>query len=200
MSMMSLLNNMKGSLSTHFSMMRNTCINTLLQVYSNIFPNELPNELPPQYDIDYHINLYPNMDPPSHTPYQLSYIELEELQKQLCELLDSRLIYLSKSPFSVPILFIWKKDSMMYICIDYQVLNKVMVKNKYLLLRIDDLLDWLVGAVIFTKIDLCSGYYQICMALRDIYKMVFNTYYKYYKFLVMLFGLINTLATFQILM
>ena len=101
-------------------------------------------------------------------------------------------------------LFVKKKNGSMRMCIDYHELNKVTIKNKYLLPRIDDLLDQLKGAVVFSKIDIRSGYYQFYYQFKaresDIPKMTFQTRYGYYEFLVMSFGLTNAPVAFMGLM
>jgi hypothetical protein len=94
-------------------------------------------------------------------------------------------------------LFVKKKDGSMQMCIDYHELNKVMIKNKYPLLRIDDLLDQLQGACAFSNIDLCSSYHQVRVKEDDIPKITFRTCYGHYEFLVMSFGLTNALAIFM---
>jgi hypothetical protein len=126
--------------------------------------------------------------------------ELAELKKQLQELLDKGFIRPSTSPWGCPALFVKKKDESLRLCIDYRPLNVVAIKNKYPLPRIDVLFDQLVGAKVFSKIDLCSGYHQIKIRASDIPKTAFSTKYGLYEFLVMLFGLTNAPAYFMYLM
>jgi hypothetical protein len=95
------------------------------------------------------------------------------------------------------VLFVKKKGKSIRMCIDYREVNKVMIKNKYPLPRIDDLLDQLQRARVFSNIDLCSGYHQVRVNEEDIPKIAFNTHYEHYKFLVMSFGLTNALAIFM---
>ncbi|PNX63532.1 retrotransposon-related protein, partial [Trifolium pratense] len=108
-------------------------------------------------------------------PYRMSASELKELKKQLEELLEKRFIRPSVSPWGAPVLLVKKKDGSMRLCVDYRQLNKVTIKNKYPLPRIDDLMDQLVGARVFSKIDLRSGYHQIRVKADDVPKTAFRT-------------------------
>ena len=111
-------------------------------------------------------------------------LELQELKKQLQELLDKGYIRPSVSPWGAPVLFVRKKDGTLRLCIDYRKLNQVTVKNKYPLPRIEDLFDQLQGASKFSKVDLRSGYHQLKIAEQDIPKTAFRTRYVHYEFLV----------------
>ncbi|KAL4017951.1 hypothetical protein IC575_021530 [Cucumis melo] len=126
--------------------------------------------------------------------------ELKELKVQLQELLDKGFIRPSVSPWGAPVLFVKKKDGSMRLCIDYRELNKVTVKNRYPLPRIDDLFDQLQGATVFSKIDLRSGYHQLRIRDGDIPKTAFRSRYGHYEFVVMSFGLTNAPAVFMDLM
>ena len=119
-------------------------------------------------------------------------VEMKELAAQLQDLLDKGVIRPIISPWGAPVLFVKKKDGSMRLCIDYRELNKLTVKNNYLLPRIDDLFDQLKGAEYFSKIDLRSGYHQLKIKPKDIPKTVFRTRYGHYEFLVMAFGLTTT--------
>ena len=126
--------------------------------------------------------------------------ELKELRVQLDELIHKGFIRLSSSPWGAPVLFVKKKDGSLRLCIDYRELNKLTIKNKYPLPRIDDLFDQLRGCKNFTKIDLQSGYHQLRVHEADIPKTAFNTRYGHFEFTVMSFGLTNALVVFMYLM
>ena len=111
-------------------------------------------------------------------------------------MLDKSLIRPNVSPWGAPVLFVKKKDGSMSLCINYRELNKVIMRNKYLLPQIDDLFDQLQGACVFSKIDLRSGYHQLRVKSEDVPKTTFLTRYGHSEFLVMPFGLTNALATF----
>ena len=123
--------------------------------------------------------------------------ELRELKAQLQELLGKGFIRLSASPWGASVLFVKKKDGSFRMCIDYRQLNKVTIKNKYPIPRIDDLFDQLQSAFVFSKIDLRSGYHQLKIRATDVPKTAFQTRYGHYEFLVMSFGLTNAPAAFM---
>ncbi len=168
--------------------------------YKDVFPEDLPKGLPPSRSVDFHIDVIPGSAPPHKPPYRLSQPELEELKKQLDELLEKGFIRPSKSPYGAPVLFVPKKDGGWRMCIDYRQLNNITVKNRYPLPRIDDLLDQLHGAKYFSKIDLRSGYHQIRVVEEDCHKTAFKTRYGHYEYTVVPFGVSNAPATFMTLM
>ncbi|GKA38431.1 putative reverse transcriptase domain-containing protein [Tanacetum coccineum] len=136
-----------------------------------VFPKELPG-LPPPRQVEFRIDLIPGAAPVAHTPYHLG----------------------------APVLFVKKKDGSFRMCIDYRELNKLTIKNRYPLLRIDDLFDQLQGSSVYSKIDLRSGYHQLRIREEDIPITAFRTRYGHYEFQVMPFGLTNAPALFIDLM
>eukprot|EP00253_Pinus_taeda_P028992 PITA_28992 len=171
----------------------------IVQEFVDVFPEEVPG-LPPKRDIDFTIELIPGAAPVSRAPYQMSVPELTELKMQLQELLDKNYICPRVSPWGAPVLFVKKKDGTLRMCIDYHQLNKLTIKNKYPLPRIDELFDQVKGAKVFSKIDLRYGYHQIIIKEEDIAKTAFRTRYGHYEFVVLPFGLTNAPATFMCLM
>ena len=168
--------------------------------FADIFVEELPAGLPPERSTDHKIELSDPTLTPWKPTYHLSPLELQELRKQLSELLDAGYIRPSKSPFGAPILFVKKKGGDLRMCVDYRALNKITIKNRYPLPRIDELMDRLTNARRFSKIDLKSGYYQVRVHPEDIPKTAFRTQNGHYEFLVMFFGMTNAPATFMTLM
>ncbi|XP_073066007.1 uncharacterized protein [Primulina eburnea] len=167
--------------------------------FADVFEDDVPG-LPPDRDVEFVIDLAPGTVPISKAPYRLAPTEMKELKTQLQDLLDKGFIRPSSSPWGAPVLFAKKKDGSLRLCIDYRELNKVTVKNKYPLPRIDDLFDQLHGATVFSKIDLRSGYYHLKVRESDIPKTAFRTRYGHYEFLVMSFGLTNAPSIFMDLM
>jgi hypothetical protein len=163
-------------------------------------PENLPEDLPLKRWVDHVIEVMLGVAPPAKAPYRMSHEKLKELKVQLKELLTKGYIKPNKSPYGAPVLFVHKKDGTLKMCVDYRALNKVTVKNRYPLPRIDDLFDQLLGAKVFSRINLRSGYYQIRVVEGDKEKTTCHTRYDSYEFLVMPFGLTNAFATFCTLM
>ena len=165
----------------------------------DVFPEDLPG-MPPDRNVEFAIELQPGTAPISRRPYRMPPNELAELKKQLQKLLDKGYIFPSTSHWGCPALFVKKKDQSLRMCVDYRPLNAVTIKNKYPIPRIDILFDQLVGAKVFSKIDLRSGYHQIKIRAENIPKTVFSTRYGLYEYLFMSFGLINAPTHFMYLM
>ncbi|KAG2190783.1 hypothetical protein INT47_012934, partial [Mucor saturninus] len=172
--------------------------NGLVKEFDDVFLEGLPG-LPPDRDVQHVINTG-EAEPTSKPPFKMSPRELDELKKQLKELLDLGLIRPSSSPWGAPILFVKKKDGAMRMCVDYRALNKVTIRNNHPLPRIDECLERLRGSNHFTSLDLKSGYHQVRIQPSDVPKTAFNTRYGQYEFLVLPFGLTNAPPTFQHLM
>ncbi|GJR49275.1 putative reverse transcriptase domain-containing protein [Tanacetum coccineum] len=128
--------------------------------FLDVFPEDLPG-LPLMRQVKFQIDLVPGVAPVARAPYRLAPSELQELSTQLQELSDKGFIRPSSSPWGAPVLFVKKKDGSFRMCIDYRELNKLTVKNRYPLPRIDDLFDQLQGSRVYSKIDLRSGYHQL---------------------------------------
>jgi len=169
-----------------------------LQQFKDVF--EAPVGDAVQTTVQHYIETEPGAVPPSRSPYRLGPSELDELKKQLEEYLEKGWIRPSISPYGAPVLFVRKKDGSMRMCIDYRALNKITIKNKYPLPRIDEMLDRLGHAKVFSKLDLASGYHQIKIAEEHVHKTAFRTRYGHFEFLVMPFGLTNAPSTFQTMM
>ncbi|GJS91450.1 putative reverse transcriptase domain-containing protein [Tanacetum coccineum] len=171
----------------------------IVRDFSEVFPEDLPG-LPLAQPVEFQINLIPGAAPVARAPYRLAPSEIKELSKQPQELSDKGFKRPSSSPWRAPILFVKKKDGSFRMCIDYHELNKLTVKNRYQLPRIDDLFDQLQESSIYSKIDLRSGYHQLRVREQDIPKTAFQTRYGHYEFQVMPFGLTNAPAVFMDLM
>ncbi|GJU40629.1 putative reverse transcriptase domain-containing protein [Tanacetum coccineum] len=171
----------------------------VIRNFPEVFPDDLPG-LPPSRQVKFRIELVSGATPVARAPYRLAPSELKELSDQLKELLEKGFIRPSSSPWGAPVLFVKKKDGSFRMCIDYRELNKLTVKNRYPLPRIDDLFDQLQGSSIYSKIDLRSGYHQLRIREEDIPITAFRTRYGHYEFQVMPFGLTNAPAVFMDLM
>ncbi|GJU09690.1 putative reverse transcriptase domain-containing protein [Tanacetum coccineum] len=171
----------------------------IVQDFPKVFPKDLPG-LPLTRQVEFQIDLIPGVAPVARAPYRLAPSEMKELSKQLKELFDKGFIRPSSSPWGAPVLFVKKKDGSFWMCIDYQELNKLTVKNCYPRPRIDDLFDQLQGSSVYSKIDFRSGYHQLRVREGDILKKAFRTRYCHYEFQVMPFRLTNRPAVFMDLM
>ncbi|GJZ86994.1 putative reverse transcriptase domain-containing protein [Tanacetum coccineum] len=171
----------------------------IVRDFPKVFPEDLSG-LPPTRQVEFQIDLIPGVAPVARAPYRLAPSEMKELSEQLKELSDKGFIRPSSSPWGAPVLFVKKKDGSFRMCIDYRELNKLTVKNRYPLPRIDDLFDQLQGSSVYSKIDLRSGYHQLRVREEDIPKTAFRTRYGHYEFQVMPFGLTNAPAVFMDLM
>ncbi|GKA37602.1 putative nucleotidyltransferase, ribonuclease H [Tanacetum coccineum] len=167
--------------------------------FPEVFPEELPG-LPPPRQVEFRIDLVPGAAPVARAPYRLAPSEMRELSVQLQELLEKGFIRPSSSPWGAPVLFVKKKDGSFRMCIDYRELNKLTIKNRYPLPRIDNLFDQLQGSSVYSKIDLRSGYHQLRIKEEDIPITAFRTRYGHFEFQVMPFGLTNAPAVFMDLM
>ncbi|GJU36046.1 putative reverse transcriptase domain-containing protein [Tanacetum coccineum] len=153
----------------------------IVKNFPEVFPEDLPG-LPHTRQVEFHIDLVPGAAPVARAPYRLALSEMKELADQLQELSDKGFIRPSSSPWGAPVLFVKKKDGSLRMCIDYRELNKLTVKNRYPLPRIDDLFDQLQGSSVYSKIDLRSGYHQLRVREEDISKTAFRTRYGHYEF------------------
>nr|GEW89709.1 putative reverse transcriptase domain-containing protein [Tanacetum cinerariifolium] len=171
----------------------------IVREFSEVFPEDLPG-LPPARQVEFQINLVPGDAPVARAPYRSPPAKMQELSTQLQELSDRGFIRPSSSPRGAPVLFVKKKDGSFRMCIDYRKLNKLTVKNRYPLSRINDLFDQLQGSIVYSKIDLRSGYHQLRVREEDIPNTAFKTRNGHYEFQVMSFGLTNAPVVFMDLM
>jgi hypothetical protein len=167
--------------------------------FPDVFPEDLSG-MPPDRGVEFIIELQPGTTPISRRQYKMTPKELAELNVQLNKLIDKGYIHPSLSPWGCPALFVKKNDQSLRLCVDYQRLNAITIKNKFPLPRIDILFDQLAGARVFSKVDLRSCYHQIKIRPEDIPKTAFSTRYGLYEYLVMSSGLTNAHAHFMYLM
>ncbi|GJY37235.1 putative reverse transcriptase domain-containing protein [Tanacetum coccineum] len=167
--------------------------------FPKVFLEDFPG-LPSARQVEFQIDLVPSVAPVAQALYRLVLSKMQELSAQLQELSNNRFIRPSSSPWGALVLFVKKRYGSFQMCIDYRELNKLTVKNRYPLPRIDDLFDQLQGSSVYSKIDLRFGYHQLRVCEQDIPKTAFRTRYGHYEFQVMPFGLTNAPAVFMDLM
>jgi hypothetical protein len=159
-------------------------VTNILQEYADVFPHELPPGLPPLRGIEHQIDLIPGASLPNRAAYRANPEETKEIQRQVQELLDRGYVRESLSPCSMPALLVPKKDGTWRMCVDCRAINNITIRYHHRIPRLDDMLDELSGAIIFTKIDLRSGYHQIRMKLGDEWKTASKTKFGLYEWLV----------------
>nr|KYP37785.1 Transposon Ty3-I Gag-Pol polyprotein [Cajanus cajan] len=170
-------------------------ISHLLHSYASVFAK--PSGLPPTRPHDHHIPLTPNSNPVNVKPYRYPHYQKDIMTQLISDMLTDGIIQPSNSPFSSPVLLIKNKDGTWNFCVDYKALNALTIKDRFPIPTIDELLDELGHAKVFTKLDLQFGYHQIRLYPPDIPKIAFRTFDGHYEFLVMPFGLSNAPSTFQ---
>ncbi|GJT40787.1 hypothetical protein Tco_0940652 [Tanacetum coccineum] len=148
----------------------------IVRDFLKVFLEDLPG-LPPTRQVEFQFDLVPGATPEARSPYHLASLEMQELSTQLQEISDKVFIRPSSSPYGASVLFIKRKDGSFRMCINYRKLNKLTVRNRYPLSRIDDLFDQLQGSKVYSKIELRPGYHQLRVREEDIPKTAFRTRY-----------------------
>lgn len=172
-------------------------LQALLDEHKSFLVDDLPAGLPDLLLDQEVIPLEPGATPPCARIWRHSQLEQQEVEKHVTALLEKGLLRPSTAPYGAPILFVRKKDGSLRMCIDYRGINRITVKNKYPLPRIDDLLDRLQGARVFSSLDLTSAYHQIRLVDSDVPKTTFRCHLGAFSYLVLPFGLSNACSHFS---
>jgi hypothetical protein len=176
-------------------------VSELLSEFSEVFQDPLPPIVPPECSEGHSIPTEPGHPPPFWSMYRLSLLEYQELEKQVTKFLKDGILEVSHSPDGAPVLFVPKPIGQgLRLCVDYEAMNSITVKNCCTIPHIDDLLDALAKSAYFTSLDLTSGYHQILISEKDRPKTAFKTPFNHFQFKVLIEGLTNAPATFQTVM
>jgi hypothetical protein len=174
-------------------------LHRIIDKHSKVF-EDIPRDIPPTRDHDHAIHLIPRSVPPNIRPYIYPYAQKSEIEHMVEEMLGAEIIRPSQSSYFAPVLMVLKKEGSWHMCPYYKDLNKITIKDKFLIPVIDELVVEIHGEIYFPKLDLHSGSHHIRMKEEDIPKTTFKTHEGHYEFLVMPFGLTNGPSTFQWLM